>query len=229
MFPAEWQTGVPGVLLIFLVGPLGTGIPLGIIMGHDLGLSPVATAGIYLVRDVITAFIVEPELALFRWLSRRNAFLGRVGVFLSRLTQKAGLNDDGPRGPLGLVIFSFIVDPVSARAAASAAGHGFIAGWTLAIIGDMAYFGVLLASTLWLTSIFGDDRLSIGLILVAMWLVPVLLKRFRRATPAATAPAPAPVSAPIGPLAVDGAPRLAHRSASTPTGRRRRSARHLHR
>jgi hypothetical protein len=39
---------------------------------------------------------------------------------------------------------------MTGRAAAKAAGHGFLPGWAIAITGDMIYFVVLMASTLWL-------------------------------------------------------------------------------
>src|SRR5262249_28196493 len=74
------------------------------------------------------------------------------------------------------------------RAAAAAAGHGFMSGWTLAIIGDMAYFVLLMVSTLWLSSIFGDDRLTIGAVLIATWVIPLVIRRLRRTANGARGP-----------------------------------------
>jgi hypothetical protein len=45
-------------LLVFIIGPLGSGIPLGVIMARNLGLSPIETVALYLVSDVIMALIV---------------------------------------------------------------------------------------------------------------------------------------------------------------------------
>jgi hypothetical protein len=177
--PANWPKGIAGVFLMFLM-PVGGGIPLGVLMARDAGVSPLLTAGLYFVSDVVLAFTAEPMVALLRWLSRHVPFLARVGQRLGSLTGTAGLRDEGMRGPLGLVLVSFSISPTTGRAAAAAAGHGFISGWTLAILGDMAYFGLLMASTLWVSSVFGDDRLTIGLVLVATWVIPLMIRRARR-------------------------------------------------
>ncbi|MDE2237478.1 MAG: hypothetical protein KGK30_06280, partial [Elusimicrobia bacterium] len=83
-------------------------------------------------------------------------------------------------GPLGLILVAFGVDPMTGRAAAAAAGHGFLSGWTLSITGDMLYFFVIMASTLWLSSILGNGTVATTTILVVMTLVPPLLDRWRR-------------------------------------------------
>ena len=87
-------------------------------------------------------------------------------------------------GPLALVLVSFGVDPMTGRAAAAAAGHGFLPGWTIAITGDMFYFALLMISTLWLGAALGDDRLTIGVMLFVMLVLPAILRRWRRATTA---------------------------------------------
>jgi hypothetical protein len=55
-----------------------------------------------------------------------------------------------------------------------------VRGWTLAITGDMAYFGLLMASTLWLSSTLADDRLTIVIALLVAFVLPMLLQRARR-------------------------------------------------
>jgi hypothetical protein len=130
------------------------------------------------------------------------------------------------------VLFSFSVSPTAGRAASEAAGHGFLSGWTLAIIGDMAYFGLVMASTLWVSSLFGgDDRMTIGAVLLATWLLPVLIRRLRPSAAQAAPPraswrvAPA-VSAPA--VGSADAPRVPRKTVAH-NGRRRRSTRGLHR
>ena len=88
----------------------------------------------------------------------------------------------GPYGatrPLGLVMVSFGVDPMTGRAAAAMAGHGFVTGWAIAIAGDMLYFGLLMASTLWLNGILGDERLTVFAILALMLVLPSIIRRLR--------------------------------------------------
>jgi hypothetical protein len=236
--PATWPGGVLGIFLLFCL-PIGGGIPLGVIMARDAGLSPAATAGLYFLSDLVLAVTTEPMLALLRWLSKRITLLARVGQILGRLTGSAGLQEGGVRGPLGLILVAFSVSPTTGRAAAAAAGHGFFSGWALAIAGDMAYFGLLMVTTLWVSSIFGDDRFTIGAVLVATWVLPLLIRRLRRryggvrhapGTPPRTANVPAPKSMLPTAAAPSRAPAAARVSRKGPShSGRRRSTRGLHR
>jgi hypothetical protein len=202
--PAGWPSGAAGAFLVFLF-PVGAGIPLGVLMGARAGVPAVIIALLYFVSDLVLAVTAEPMLAGVRWLGRRVPPLQALGDRLARLTNVVGLQQEGMHGPLGLILVSFTISPTTGRAAAAAAGHGFVPGWTLAIIGDMAYFLLLMASTLWLSSVIGDDRITIGIALVATWLLPFLVRRLQRGRlrPAPTAPTPAltpaPASAPIAP------------------------------
>jgi hypothetical protein len=223
--PSVWPGGAWGVFLVF-VTQIGAGIPLGVIMARNAGLPLVLTAALYLASDVVLAFTMEPVLMGLRWLGEHVEFIGRLGKRLARISGAAGLKSDGVRGPLGLILFSFTVSPTAGRAASEAAGHGFIAGWTMAIIGDMAYFGLIMATTLWVSSIFGDDRLTIGAILLGTWLLPILIRRMRRSNAAPVPTAPQGMSA--APVLELSAPRLSRRAMSH-NGRRRRSNRGLHR
>jgi hypothetical protein len=228
--PTLWPAGAWGVFLVF-VTQIGAGIPLGVLMGRNAGIPPAAMAGLYLASDVVLAVTMEPMLALLRWLGRRVEFLGRLGNRLSRFSGAAGLQGGGVRGPLGLILFSFSVSPTAGRAASEAAGHRFLSGWSLAIIGDMAYFGLVMASTLWVSSLFGgDDRLTIGAVLLATWLVPVLIRRMRGSGPQ-TAPRPGSLrmaTAVAASAVAETEPSRLPRKSVTHNGRRRRSTRGLH-
>jgi hypothetical protein len=230
--PSLWPVGALGVFLVFCT-QIGAGIPLGVIMARNAGLNPAFTALLYLASDVVLAFTCEPMLILLRWMGKRVDFIGRLGNRLSRLSGATGLSEGKVQGPLGLILFSFAWAPAPARAASEAAGHGFVAGWTLAIIGDMAYFTLIMVSTLWVSSLFGDDRLAVGAVLVGAWVIPMLFRRFRR-EPAARPRmrvATATVAA-TGPSSIDqtGPSRLAARKPTVShNGRRRRATRGLHR
>jgi hypothetical protein len=186
---------------------------------------------VYFASDLLLAFTNEPFLALLRWLSKRIEVLARVGRTFGRLTAGAGLQEGGVRGPLGLILVSFMISMTTGRAAAAASGHGFFTGWGLAIIGDMAYFGLLMVTTLWVSSVFGDDRLTIGAVLVATWVLPLVIRRLRKRSRASSATLAAPVRAvslpsPASASATASAARLPRKR--THDGRRRPS-RGLHR
>ena len=177
--PGIWPTGAWGAFLLFLI-PIGGGIPLGVIMGRDAGLSPLIMAAMYFVSDIFMAVTHEPFFWLLGWLANLVPVLGKVRDFFRRASNASGLADDGAQGPLGLILFSFTVDPISGRGAAAAAGHGFFWGWTFAIIGDMIYFAVLMAATLWLSGLFGDDRMTVGVVLLSVWGLSWFIRRHQR-------------------------------------------------
>jgi hypothetical protein len=41
----------------------------------------------------------------------------------------------------------------------------------------MLYFLMLMASTLWLSSVLGDERMTLGISLLLMWVAPFLLRK----------------------------------------------------
>jgi hypothetical protein len=196
--PAIWPTGFWGAFLLFLI-PIGGGIPLGVLMARDAGVSPAVMALMYLVSDIFMAVTHEPFFILLGWLAGIIPALGKVRDFLARSTGRAGLRDGGARGPLGLILFSFTVDPVSCRGAAAAAGHGFFTGWTFAIAGDMIYFGVLMAATLWLSGMFGDERVTVGVVLLVVWLLSWFIRRRQQQANPLPARTPRPVTATLQP------------------------------
>jgi hypothetical protein len=202
---------------------------MGVLMARDSGLSPLATAGVYFVSDLLLAVTNEPFLALLRWLSKRIEVLARVGRIFGRLTGSAGLKEGGVRGPLGLILVSFMISMTTGRAAAAASGHGFFTGWGLAIIGDMAYFGLLMATTLWVSSIFGDDRLTIGAVLIATWVLPLVIRRLRRRSPSSSTGVAAPLRAVTVPSASPAAATAARLPRKRTHAGRRRPSRGLHR
>jgi hypothetical protein len=229
--PSLWPAGWLGVFLVFAT-QIGAGIPIGVIMARDAGLTPLFTAGLYLASDVVLAVITEPLLQALRWLSVRVGFLSALGNRLSRFSGATGLSQGRYKGPLGLILFSFVFAPAPARAASEAAGHGVLSGWTLAIIGDMAYFGVIMASTLLVISLFGDSRMTIAPIIVAAWLLPLLVQRLRRDGPqtqAAPARLRVATATPSGAMDAPEPSRLSRKSTVGHNGRRRRGTRGLHR
>ena len=68
---------------------------------------------------------------------------------------------------------------MTGRLATAIAGHGFVRGWLLAIVGDMFYFGLLMASTLWLDGILGDGTATTLIILAGMIGIPWIARKIR--------------------------------------------------
>jgi hypothetical protein len=92
-------------------------------------------------------------------------------------------------GPLALVMVAFGLDPMTARATALAAGHGFVAGWTLAITGDMLYYGLIAVTTLGLNTCFHNPATTMWVVLGGMFFLPVLVRQVcARVAPARSKP-----------------------------------------
>jgi hypothetical protein len=174
--PGNWPAGAWGVLLLFLV-PVGGGIPAGVLMASNRGILWPATLALYLVSDVVLACVFEPMLRLLMLVGRAVPPLRRLATFVRRWVGRTAARYGSAGGPLALVLVSFAVDPMTGRAAAAAAGHGFIPGWAIAITGDMFYFALLMVSTLWLNAVLGDERLAVGAMLIVMVVLPSLIRR----------------------------------------------------
>ena len=171
--------------MLFLL-PIGGGIPAGVLLARAKGLAWPMTAGIYLVSDVILALAFEPILRLlFAW-GRKVPFLVRLGEAMKATMTRGVVHFSGTGvGPMALVMLAFGTDPMTGRATALAAGHGFLTGWAFAIAGDMLYYAVIALTTLGLNQYFRNPSTTILVVLGATIVVPVLVRYARsRRTPA---------------------------------------------
>jgi len=167
------------VLKLFLI-PVGGGIPAGVLLAHAKGLAWPVTTGLYLVSDVVLAIAFEPILRLLAALAGKVPFLARFSAALKGATARSVAHFSGTgAGPISLVMIAFGVDPMTGRATALATGHGFLAGWAFAIVGDMLYFAVIALTTLRLNSYFRDPNSAMLVVLGAMFVVPMLVRYFR--------------------------------------------------
>jgi hypothetical protein len=177
--PAGWPPGWYGVLLLFCI-PGGVGIPPGVLLGDRDGLGPLAMTALYFASDVVlAALLFEPGLRLLALASARMAALDRAGrlllVAVSRTMPAGNLT-----GPVGVMLTAFGAGLAVGRAIAAAAGYGLVRAWLLGIAGDMLYFALGMASTLWFQGMLGDPRMAVLAALVVMLVVPLVLRRVRR-------------------------------------------------
>ena len=167
------------VLKLFLI-PVGGGIPAGVMLARANGLAWPITTGLYLISDIILAFAFEPILRLLAALAGRIPFLARFRAAFKAASERSVAHFSGTAtGPLTLVMIAFGVDPMTGRATAMAAGHGFLAGWTIAIAGDMLYFAVIALTTLNLNAYIQDPDTTMVIVLAAMFFVPMLVRSLR--------------------------------------------------
>ena len=172
-FSNAWQ-----VFLLFAI-PIGGGIPAGVVLGHSRGLSWVSLTVLYFISDVALACVLEPIMKLMVVAGKRNKVLSQINeAFKKSMNKTISKYGISPR-PLTLVLIAFGVDPMTGRAAALAAGHNFFSGWTIAILGDMVFFLVIMVSTLFLNSLLGDGTWTAVIIMIAMMVGPGLVRRIR--------------------------------------------------
>ncbi|HJV47814.1 MAG TPA: hypothetical protein VJ549_00935 [Geothrix sp.] len=150
------------------------------LLARAKGLPWPLTAGLYLVSDILLALAFEPILRLLIAWGRKVPSLARFGAAMKASMARSAAHFGGSgAGPFALVMIAFGVDPMTGRATALAAGHGFLAGWAFAITGDMLYYAVIALSTLGLNAYVKDPNLTVLIILGAMILVPMLVRRLR--------------------------------------------------
>lgn len=165
------------VLLLFLI-PIGGGIPAGVLMAQAKGLGWVVTTGLYLLSDLVLACLFEPVLRLIVHLGRRSPFMVRLGEAMQESMRRSAAPYLGRgSGPLACLLVAFCADPMTGRAAALAAGHGPLLGWTIAIAGDLIYFAVVAMTTLKLQTWVRYPEATVALVLVGMAVLPTLVRQ----------------------------------------------------
>jgi hypothetical protein len=155
------------VLMLFFL-PWGPGAPAGILVARQAGLGPVATSLLYLLSDVLTALILEP---LAHWAGRQAGHRPRLAAVFRRMGQVSGgvaarLFPGRAGIAAGLALFSFTTDLYTAGIASRAVPAHRALAWAAVIAGDMAWFLLILATTLGLTRVIADDRLVFGGVLL---------------------------------------------------------------
>jgi hypothetical protein len=135
---------------------------------------------LYFISDVILACLFEPFVLVMILAGKRYPLVARFNEAIKKSTANTISKYSIKPGLFSLVMISFGIDPMTGRTAALAAGHGFISGWVLAILGDMIFFSLIMISTLWLNNVLGDGTWTALIIMVAMIVVPYLIRRLRQ-------------------------------------------------
>jgi hypothetical protein len=175
--PDGWPQGWYGVLLLFCI-PGGVGIPPGVLLGHRGGLGAIVMTVLYFASDIVLAAFFEPLLQALAFVSRRAPVVDRALRFVLRGIERT-MPAGSLAGPTGVVLTGFGGGLPFGRALASAAGYGLAVSWLLTIAGDMMYYTLGMASTLWFDGLIGDPRMAALAGIAVMLVVPMLVRRFR--------------------------------------------------
>ncbi len=164
--------------MLFAV-PIGGGIPAGVVLAKSRGIGWLAMSVLYFVSDILLAIVFEPMMKVILWLARHVSFIANTIQISRDITAKTIARYGAKPGPIVLIMIAFGVDPMTGRAAALSQGHGFLAGWAIAIAGDMLFFWVVMASTLFLNNILGDGTWAAVIIMVLMVAIPALVRKWK--------------------------------------------------
>ena len=172
-FKDAWE-----VFILFMV-PVGGGIPVGVVVGDSRGFAWETMIVIYFFSDVVLACLFDPIMKFIIKRSKHSPALAKMKEVFKK-SVKLSTAQYGPKpGPWLLVLISFGVDPMTGRAATHMAGHGFLTGWAIAIAGDVVFFMVVMASTLWLNNILGDGTMTAVIITLFILFSPWVIKKIR--------------------------------------------------
>lgn len=166
------------VFTLFLI-PIGGGIPGGVLLAHSKEMQWPVMLLLYFLSDVVLACVFEPVFHYLRKMAKKKAFLFHFGQATKKTIAQTITLYGNSTSIFGLLLIAIGSDPMTGRTVTYAVGHKFLKGWTIAIIGDLIFFSMLMASTLWLNGILGDGSSTIMIILVLMFGFPILIRKIR--------------------------------------------------
>jgi len=175
------------VMLVFLLfwAPVGPGIPAGVLLAQHLRLPPPTTLGLYALSDALAALLLNPLYTWLRTHGRRHPTVRKIGSRVLKIAMigvRRPSPDDLRDGRLAPALFriatvGFGVDIYTAGAIASGLPIPRLPGWAAALVGDLLWFSILLASSVAASRIFDDDRAVAVVVIVVTLVVPPLARR----------------------------------------------------
>ncbi len=166
------------VFLLFTI-PIGGGIPAGVVLGNSRGLRWADLLLVYFLSDVLLAIVFESILHAFIHYGKKFEKVSKFNAILKQSFQKSTSNLNIKPGPFNLILIAFGLDPMSGRVITKAVGHGFFSGWAIAITGDLFFFLLVMASTLWLNHYLGDGTWTAIIITILMIGLPSVIQKVR--------------------------------------------------
>jgi hypothetical protein len=187
MDAAARMPGGPLVMVFLLFwAPVGPGIPAGVLLAHHLRIPPPITFGLYALSDTLAMLILNPVYTWLRTRGRRNPTVRRVGqrmLAFAMLGVRRPTDEEVRAGRLAPMLFriatvGFGVDIYTAGALAHGLPIPRLPGWAAALVGDLMWFAMLLATSIIAAGLIDDDRV-VFVVVVAIALVgPSIARRF---------------------------------------------------
>jgi hypothetical protein len=182
---AQFPGGPLAMVFALFWAPVGPGIPAGVLLARHLHVPPPITFGLYTLSDLLAVCLLHPFYSWLRSSGRRIPIVHRIG---SRALRVAML---GVRRPspdeiragkvapalLRIATVGFGVDIYTAGALATGLPLPRIPAWAAALVGDLCWFALLLASSIAAAQVFDDERVVAVVVIAVTLCGPALLRR----------------------------------------------------
>ena len=174
--------GAVGLVFVLFWSPwmAAIGIPAGLLLARHAGINPAVTIGLYALSDVMGAMVTHPTYALVRKYGSRSTILSKLGRIYLKIAmfgvRMPRLEDvqNGPMLPalfrIGVISFGF--DIYHGGMVIAGLPVPRLLGWLAALIGDMVWFGVLMATNSAAAAVIQDDRIVAFVTIAAMLIIP---------------------------------------------------------
>jgi hypothetical protein len=182
---AHFPGGATGLVFALFWAPVGPGIPAGVLLAQHLRFAPALTFGLYALSDLFAVLLLHPVYSFLREHGRRNPTVRKIG---RRLLAVAMLGirrptveemSPGRVAPalLRIATVGFGADIYTAGALATGLPVPRVPGWVAAMVGDLAWFVILLGSSVAAVHVFHDERAIAVVVLVVTLAGPPTLRR----------------------------------------------------
>jgi len=180
----QFPGGATGLVFALFWMPAAPGIPAGVLLARGLRLAPAVTFGLYALSDVLAMLILNPVYSLLRAHGRRNATVRKIGqrlLALAMIGARRPSADEVRAGKSGPALFriatvGFGVDIYTAGALATGLPIPRLRGWAAALAGDLAWFALLLGSSIAASTVFDETGVMVVVLAVSL-LGPALARR----------------------------------------------------
>jgi hypothetical protein len=182
---AQFPGGPTALVFALFWAPVGPGIPAGVLLANHLRMAPPLTFSLYALSDALAVLILNPVYSWLRTHGRRNPTVRKIGHRVLRFAmlgvRRPTVEEvrEGGLAPtlLRIATVGFGVDIYTAGALATGLPIPRVPGWAAAMAGDLAWFTLLLGTSITAAHLFDDERVVAAIVIAVTLLGPTILRR----------------------------------------------------
>lgn len=182
---AHFPGGAVGLVFALFWAPVGPGIPAGVLLAQHLRFAPALTFGLYALSDLFAMLLLHPVYSFLREHGRRNPMVRKIGrrmLAVAMIGLRRPTADEMSAGRIApallrIATVGFGADIYTAGALATGLPVPRVPGWAAAMVGDLAWFVILLGSSVAAAHAFHDERAIAVVVLLVTLAGPPILRR----------------------------------------------------